>query len=173
MHLSFVRSVQMDSWTEHEIKAMQVGGNKQMNDFLQEHGVPKNSSIKKKYNSRAAALYREVYVFRSNISHQHLRQDRRPRAPDRTPRRCFQLRVSPLPRSHPQRTERRGRGPHQARAASARRGEGASAEEVRRRRPEEPSGRFLSDPSRRLRPAAEQPAAQRRVTPLLWCELAS
>lgn len=63
MHLSFVRSVQMDSWTEREIKAMQVGGNKQMNDFLQEHGVPKNSSIKKKYNSRAAALYREVYAF--------------------------------------------------------------------------------------------------------------
>ena len=40
----------MDSWTEREIKAMQVGGNKQMNDFLQEHGVSKNSSIKKKYS---------------------------------------------------------------------------------------------------------------------------
>ena len=53
----------MDSWTEKEIKAMQVGGNKQMNDFLASHGVSRKSSIKKKYNSSAAALYREVYIF--------------------------------------------------------------------------------------------------------------
>ena len=59
---SFVRSVQMDSWTEKEIKAMQVGGNKQMNDFLASHGVPKKTPIKRKYNSSAAALYREVCV---------------------------------------------------------------------------------------------------------------
>ena len=65
MHLSFVRSVQMDSWTEREIKAMQVGGNKQMNDLLSSHGVSKHCSIKKKYNSSAAALYREVYSFPS------------------------------------------------------------------------------------------------------------
>ena len=58
----------MDSWTEREIKAMQVGGNKQMNDFLKEHGVPKNCSIKKKYNSRAAALYREVYALSLHLT---------------------------------------------------------------------------------------------------------
>lgn len=62
VHISFVRSVQMDSWTEKEIKAMQVGGNKQMNDFLASHGVSKKSPIKKKYNSSAAALYREMCV---------------------------------------------------------------------------------------------------------------
>jgi len=61
--LSFVRSVQMDSWTEREIKSMQVGGNKQMNDFLSSHRVSRKSSIKKKYNSSAAALYREMYDF--------------------------------------------------------------------------------------------------------------
>ena len=53
----------MDSWTEREIKSMQVGGNKQMNDFLSSHKVSRRSSIKKKYNSSAAALYREVYFF--------------------------------------------------------------------------------------------------------------
>lgn len=42
---------------------MKVGGNKQMNDFLSSHGVHRKSSIKKKYNSSAAALYREVYIF--------------------------------------------------------------------------------------------------------------
>ena len=53
----------MDSWSERDIKTMQVGGNKQMNDFLSSHGVSRRSSIKKKYNSSAAALYREVYAF--------------------------------------------------------------------------------------------------------------
>lgn len=33
-----------------------------MNDFLSNHGVSRKSSIKKKYNSSAAALYREVYL---------------------------------------------------------------------------------------------------------------
>ena len=61
VHLSFVRSVQMDSWTEKEIKAMQVGGNKQMNSFLSSHGVSRKSPIKKKYSSSAAALYREMF----------------------------------------------------------------------------------------------------------------
>ena len=60
MHLSFVRSVQMDSWSEKEIKAMQVGGNKQLRDFFSSHGISNKSSIKKKYNSSAAALYREM-----------------------------------------------------------------------------------------------------------------
>ena len=55
-----MRSVQMDSWTEKEIKAMQVGGNKQLRDFFSSHGISNKSSIKKKYNSSAAALYREM-----------------------------------------------------------------------------------------------------------------
>ena len=58
--MSFVRSVQMDSWSEKEIKAMQVGGNKQLRDFFSSHGISNKSSIKKKYNSSAAALYREM-----------------------------------------------------------------------------------------------------------------
>ena len=50
----------MDSWTEKEIKAMQLGGNKALRDFFSSHGVSNKSSIKKKYNSSAAALYREM-----------------------------------------------------------------------------------------------------------------
>lgn len=65
VHLSFVRSVQMDSWSEKEIKAMQVGGNKQLRDFFSSRGVSNKSSIKKKYNSSAAALYREMLSLRS------------------------------------------------------------------------------------------------------------
>ena len=40
----------MDSWSERDIKAMQVGGNKQLRDFFSSHGVSNSASIKKKYN---------------------------------------------------------------------------------------------------------------------------
>lgn len=50
----------MDSWTEKEIKAMKVGGNKALCDFFSKHGMSSKTSIKKKYNSSAAALYREM-----------------------------------------------------------------------------------------------------------------
>ena len=60
--MSFVRSVQMDSWTEDEIKAMQVGGNQSLRSFFEEHGVSPDATIREKYSSPAAALYREMYI---------------------------------------------------------------------------------------------------------------
>ena len=65
--MSFVRSVQMDSWTEKEIKAMQVGGNKQMNDFLASHGVSRKSSIKKKYFDCYVELMNKKNNSRGNL----------------------------------------------------------------------------------------------------------
>mmetsp|Transcript_34144 Transcript_34144/g.65234 ORF Transcript_34144/g.65234 Transcript_34144/m.65234 type:complete len:489 (+) Transcript_34144:243-1709(+) len=59
VHISFVRSVNMDSWSADQLKKMQLGGNKKMNAFFQEYGVPKNTDIVTKYNSRAAEYYRE------------------------------------------------------------------------------------------------------------------
>ena len=58
----------MDSWSERDIKAMQVGGNKQLRDFFSSHGVSNSASIKKKYNSSAAALYREMWLFPSLLT---------------------------------------------------------------------------------------------------------
>lgn len=60
MHISFVRSVQMDAWTENEIKAMREGGNQALNDFFEKYNVPKTMQIKQKYNTAAAELYREM-----------------------------------------------------------------------------------------------------------------
>lgn len=65
VHLSFVRSVQMDSWTDREIKAMREGGNQKLNDFFDKYNIPKELSISQKYNSAAAELYREMYVVHS------------------------------------------------------------------------------------------------------------
>lgn len=59
VHISFVRSVSMDSWNNDQLKKMQCGGNAKMNDFFKQYGVDKYMDIKEKYNSRAAEIYRE------------------------------------------------------------------------------------------------------------------
>nr|CAD1817614.1 unnamed protein product [Ananas comosus var. bracteatus] len=60
VHVSFVRSVTMDSWSELQIRKMEAGGgNDPFNAFLAARGVPKETPIPAKYNSAAAALYRD------------------------------------------------------------------------------------------------------------------
>ena len=59
VHVSFVRSVSMDSWSEKQIKQMRMGGNDKCNSFLAKYGVAKETPIANKYNSPAAQLYRD------------------------------------------------------------------------------------------------------------------
>ncbi|XP_020211844.1 probable ADP-ribosylation factor GTPase-activating protein AGD6 [Cajanus cajan] len=59
VHISFVRSVTMDSWSEIQIKKMEAGGNDKLNAFLTQYGIPKETDIVAKYNSNAAAVYRD------------------------------------------------------------------------------------------------------------------
>mmetsp|Transcript_15637 Transcript_15637/g.26346 ORF Transcript_15637/g.26346 Transcript_15637/m.26346 type:complete len:502 (-) Transcript_15637:449-1954(-) len=59
VHISFVRSVNMDSWSQDQLKKMQNGGNKTMNDFFADYGVQRNTDIITKYNSKAAEYYRD------------------------------------------------------------------------------------------------------------------
>lgn len=59
VHLSFVRSITMDSWTDKQIKLMEAGGNEKLVAFFQERGVAKNLPISRKYNLPEAELYRE------------------------------------------------------------------------------------------------------------------
>jgi len=49
----------MDSWTEVQLKKMELGGNSKMNEFFKQYGVEKSCPTKRKYNSKAAELYRE------------------------------------------------------------------------------------------------------------------
>ena len=51
----------MDTWTEKELKSMTVGGNKELLDFFDKHGIPRDMPIKQKYNTPVAELYREMY----------------------------------------------------------------------------------------------------------------
>ncbi|XP_014496155.1 probable ADP-ribosylation factor GTPase-activating protein AGD6 [Vigna radiata var. radiata] len=59
VHISFVRSVTMDSWSEIQIKKMEAGGNDKLNAFLAQYGIAKETDIVAKYNSNAASVYRD------------------------------------------------------------------------------------------------------------------
>ncbi|KAL5550017.1 hypothetical protein UlMin_000193 [Ulmus minor] len=59
VHISFVRSVTMDSWSEIQIKKMEAGGNEKLNAFLSQYGIPKETDIVTKYNTNAASVYRD------------------------------------------------------------------------------------------------------------------
>jgi ADP-ribosylation factor GTPase-activating protein 1 len=64
VHVSFVRSVRLDAWTPKQIGLMRAGGNDRCRQFLEKHGVDlsstSSSSIREKYDSPAAELYKEV-----------------------------------------------------------------------------------------------------------------
>ena len=50
----------MDKWKTIELEKMKVGGNRQWNDFLEEHDdFNPGWSLEEKYNSKSAALYRD------------------------------------------------------------------------------------------------------------------
>ncbi|XP_050539966.1 ADP-ribosylation factor GTPase-activating protein 1 isoform X2 [Daktulosphaira vitifoliae] len=60
VHLSFVRSITMDAWKDLELEKMRVGGNKNAKEFFESQSDWNNSmSIEQKYNTKAAALYRD------------------------------------------------------------------------------------------------------------------
>ncbi|CAI5487500.1 unnamed protein product [Closterium sp. Naga37s-1] len=58
VHLSFVRSVTMDSWSEIQLRKMEVGGNDALNYFFAHNGVAKDTDITIKYSSPVAEAYR-------------------------------------------------------------------------------------------------------------------
>jgi ADP-ribosylation factor GTPase-activating protein 1 len=61
VHLSFVRSITMDKWKDIELEKMKIGGNRRAKEFFssQSDYNANTMSLQQKYNSRAAALYRD------------------------------------------------------------------------------------------------------------------
>ncbi|KAM4034033.1 ADP-ribosylation factor GTPase-activating protein 1 isoform 5-T5 [Anomaloglossus baeobatrachus] len=60
VHLSFVRSVTMDKWKDVELEKMKAGGNGKFRHFLEsQEDYDPCWSLQEKYNSKAAALYRD------------------------------------------------------------------------------------------------------------------
>jgi Putative GTPase activating protein for Arf len=69
-HVSFVRSVKMDAWTEAQVAKMKCGGNQRCREFLKSHGINMSysmvnggtctTSFKDRYDTPAAQLYQQV-----------------------------------------------------------------------------------------------------------------
>ncbi|KAG5347644.1 ARFG1 protein, partial [Acromyrmex charruanus] len=60
VHLSFVRSVSMDKWKDVELEKMKVGGNRNAREFFENQSDwDESMSISQRYNTKAAALYRD------------------------------------------------------------------------------------------------------------------
>jgi len=59
VHISFVRSVTMDSWNEKQLKLMSNGGNGDLIAFWKKHGVDPRMPHNAKYHEPASELYRE------------------------------------------------------------------------------------------------------------------
>eukprot|EP00242_Pyramimonas_sp_CCMP2087_P014559 CAMPEP_0198197830 /NCGR_PEP_ID=MMETSP1445-20131203/1392_1 /TAXON_ID=36898 /ORGANISM="Pyramimonas sp., Strain CCMP2087" /LENGTH=423 /DNA_ID=CAMNT_0043867231 /DNA_START=102 /DNA_END=1373 /DNA_ORIENTATION=+ len=60
VHITFVRSVQLDSWSQDQLRIMTCSGNPRARQFFKEHGWADQGAAKidAKYTSRAAELYR-------------------------------------------------------------------------------------------------------------------
>ncbi|XP_017783545.1 PREDICTED: ADP-ribosylation factor GTPase-activating protein 1 isoform X2 [Nicrophorus vespilloides] len=60
VHLSFVRSITMDKWKDVELEKMKLGGNRNARVFFEaQDDYDDSMSIQQKYNTKAAALYRD------------------------------------------------------------------------------------------------------------------
>jgi ADP-ribosylation factor GTPase-activating protein 2/3 len=61
LHLSFVRSTTLDTWTEDQLKLCALGGNQRARTFFKQHGwdLLGTDKIEQKYTSRAAQLYKQ------------------------------------------------------------------------------------------------------------------
>lgn len=61
VHISFVRSTNLDSWQLQQLRTMKVGGNASATDFFTRNGgstLLSDSDTKKKYSGRIAELYK-------------------------------------------------------------------------------------------------------------------
>lgn len=58
VHVTFVRSVELDKWKPAEMEAMKRGGNGNARSFFRAHGITDMEKTEQKYHSRAAQMYR-------------------------------------------------------------------------------------------------------------------
>ena len=60
LQISTIRSLQVDSWTEKQVKYLSQGGNLRFKNFLADYKIEPSSSIELKYKSKATEYYRNL-----------------------------------------------------------------------------------------------------------------
>ncbi|KDQ08336.1 hypothetical protein BOTBODRAFT_59413 [Botryobasidium botryosum FD-172 SS1] len=68
VHISFVRSTNLDTWQLSQLRTMKVGGNGLATEFYTRHGgstLLNDADVKKKYSGRIADLYKEELAKRA------------------------------------------------------------------------------------------------------------
>ena len=60
LQISKIRSLQVDSWDEKQVKYLSQGGNLRFKTFLSEYNIEPSSSVELKYKSKAAEYYRNI-----------------------------------------------------------------------------------------------------------------
>jgi hypothetical protein len=61
----------MDTWNEKQLKSMNVGGNKNLQDFFQDYDL-NDEAMSTKYKTRAAEYYRLKVITNNHRHHQYL-----------------------------------------------------------------------------------------------------
>jgi len=60
VHITFVRSCDLDEWTQEQLDIMRLSGNGNAREFFKKHGVTESQMMsEKKYNSKAAPEYKK------------------------------------------------------------------------------------------------------------------
>ncbi|KAF9924947.1 ADP-ribosylation factor GTPase activating protein, ER-Golgi transport [Linnemannia zychae] len=59
VHISFVRSSVLDSWSWDQLRTMKVGGNAALNEFFSKSMLSSSKDAKTKYTSKVAVAYKE------------------------------------------------------------------------------------------------------------------
>ncbi|EWS72944.1 ARF GTPase activator (macronuclear) [Tetrahymena thermophila SB210] len=60
VNVSFIRSVDMDSWSQSQLNLMLQGGNAKLRKFFEKYNLPKDAPMDFKYKTKAGIYYREM-----------------------------------------------------------------------------------------------------------------
>ncbi|CAB9531032.1 with ANK repeat and PH domain-containing protein cnt [Seminavis robusta] len=95
-HISRVRSVKMDSWSEPHVQRMKAGGNGVWNDYLATEATAA-TSIREKYDSPVARKYQTVLQARMEQAEEEVGSGRRTSRSSRISSGSIRRSISPVP----------------------------------------------------------------------------